>query len=130
EMLLVAGSPALRRSAVDALASQRSPAYLRDLGAYARTLAQRNSLLRAIREEQAGRSELAFWDGALLESGSAIVAERLDLLETLQEPIRAAHAEIAPDEARDARLAVRYETNAPALPGESPRDALARRLGE
>ncbi|TME83567.1 MAG: DNA replication/repair protein RecF [Chloroflexi bacterium] len=130
EMLLVAGSPALRRSALDALASQRSPAYLRDLGTYARTLAQRNSLLRAIREEQASRSELAFWDGSFLETGPAIVAERLALLDALQEPIRAAHAEIAPDEAREARLGIRYETNAPAFPGETPRDALARRLVE
>jgi DNA replication and repair protein RecF len=130
EMLLVAGSPALRRSALDALACQRSPAYLRDLGTYARTLAQRNSLLRAIREEQASREELGFWDATLLDSGSAIVTERLDLLEALQEPIRAAHAEIAPDEARDARLGLRYSTNAPAFPGETPRDALARRLAE
>ncbi len=43
------------------------------------------------------------------------------------EPIRRAHAEIAPDEGR---LTVRYETNAPARPGESVRDALARRLVE
>jgi len=41
-----------------------------------------------------------------------------------------AHAEIAPDEAEAARLAVGYVTNAPALPGESPRDALERRLRE
>ena len=39
-------------------------------------------------------------------------------------------AEIAPDEAAAGRLAVRYETNAPALPGETPRDALRRRLAE
>jgi DNA replication and repair protein RecF len=130
EMLLVAGSPGLRRAALDQLAIQRSAAYARDLSAYGRTLQQRNSLLRAIREEQAGRDELRFWDTSFLDAGGAIVAERLRLLADLADPLARAHAEIAPDEAGAARLEVSYATNAPALPGESPRDALARRLGE
>jgi DNA replication and repair protein RecF len=130
EMLLVVGSPGLRRAAIDQLAAQRSPLYLRDLATYTRTLQQRNSLLRAIREEQAARDELRFWDGTLLDSGAAVVAARLELLRDLGEPLARAHAEIAPDEAARARLTVAYATNAPALPGESPRDALARRLVE
>jgi DNA replication and repair protein RecF len=130
EMLLVVGSPGLRRAALDQLAGQRSPAYARDLASYARTLQQRNSLLRAIREEQAGRDELRFWDGSLLDAGGAIVAERLRVLDDLAEPLARAHAEIAPEEAGVAPLTISYATNAPALAGESPRDALARRLGE
>jgi DNA replication and repair protein RecF len=129
-MLLVVGSPGLRRAAIDQLAAQRGPAYLRDLATYTRTLQQRNSLLRAIREEQATRAELRFWDDTFLESGAAIVDARLRLLGDLATPLAAAHAEIAPDEAGAASLAIRYATNAPALPGESPRDALARRLIE
>jgi DNA replication and repair protein RecF len=93
-------------------------------------LQQRNGLLRAIREEGASRDELRFWDGAFLDAGGAIVGERRRLLEILSDPLAAAHAEIAPDEAAAARLALRLVTNAPALPGESPRDALARRLAE
>ena len=130
EMLLVVGSPGLRRAAIDQLAAQRSSAYLRDLATYSRTLQQRNSLLRAIREEQADRSELRFWDGTFLDAGSAIVDARLRLLDDVALPLAQAHAEIAPDEAAASRLAIRYATNAPALPGESPRDALARRLQE
>ena len=130
EMLLVVGSPGLRRAALDQLATQRSAAYGRDLAAYGRTLQQRNSLLRAIREEQAGRDELRFWDASFLDAGGAIVAERLRLLEDLAGPLARAHAEIAPDEAASTRLAITYATNAAALPGESPRDALVRRLGE
>ena len=49
---------------------------------------------------------------------------------TWRRPLAAAHAEIAPDEAAAAPLLVRYSTNAPTLPGESPRDALERRLAE
>ncbi|HET7472318.1 MAG TPA: DNA replication/repair protein RecF [Candidatus Limnocylindrales bacterium] len=130
EMLLVVGSPGLRRAALDQLASQRSPAYARDLATYGRTLQQRNSLLRAIREEGAGREELRFWDASFLESGSAVVAERHRVLADLARPLERAHAEIAPDEAGVTRLTISYATNAPQLPGESARDALERRLHE
>ena len=130
DMLLIVGSPSLRRAVIDQLAISGSPAYADAFATYARTLQQRNSLLRAIREEGAGRDELRFWDTAFLDSGGAIVAERRRLLATLAGPLAAAHAEIAPDEAAAGRLTLRYETNAPPLPGESPRDALARRLAE
>ena len=130
EMLLIAGSPSLRREALDRLAGQRSPAYVRDLATYGRALQQRNGLLRLIREEQASRSELRFWDATLLDAGAAVVEERHRLLADLDGPLAAAHAEIAPDEAAGGRLAVRYATNAPPHAGEGARNALARRLAE
>jgi DNA replication and repair protein RecF len=86
--------------------------------------------LRAIREEQASRDELRFWDTTFLDAGAAIVGARLRLLADLAAPLAQAHAEIAPEEAAAAKLVVRYATNAPLLPGESPRAALARRLAE
>lgn len=127
EMLLIAGAPGLRRAALDDLAASRSPAYAADLATYSRALQQRNGLLRAIREDQAGRDQLRFWDSALLDAGTAVVEGRLATLEAIAEPLRRAHAEIAPDEGR---LSVRYETNAPRRPGEAIREAFARRLGE
>ena len=130
DMLLVSGSPSLRREAIDALAGQRSMGYLRDLATYGRALQQRNGLLRLIREEQAERAELRFWDAQLLEAGTAVREERHRLLAALAEPLAVAHAEIAPDEAASGRLEVVYTTNAPQQGGESVRDALARRLAE
>lgn len=130
EMLLIAGSPSLRRAVIDQLATAGSPAYADALATYGRTLQQRNGLLRAIREEGASRDELRFWDTAFLDAGAVIVAERRRVLETIAGPLADAHAEIAPDEAAEARLTLSYATNAPPLPGESPRDALARRLVE
>ena len=127
EMLLIAGSPGLRRATLDGLVGGRSPVYAADLATYGRALQQRNSLLRAIREEQATREQLRFWDTAVIESGASVVSARLALLEVIAEPLRAAHREIAPEEGG---LTLRYETNAPARPGESIRDALARRLAE
>ena len=108
----------------------RSPRYADAQTTYTRTLQQRNSLLRAIREEGASRDELRYWDTTFVDSGSEIVTQRLQLLEDLAGPLAAAHAEIAPDEAAASALGTRYVTNAPALPGESARDALVRRLAE
>ncbi len=130
DMLLVTGSPSLRREALDRLAGEQTPAYVRHLAAYGRALQQRNGLLRRIREEQATRAELRFWDGTLLEAGTAVREVRARLLEAIADPLAAAHAEIAPDEAVSGRLMLTYATNAPQDPGESIRDALARRLAE
>jgi DNA replication and repair protein RecF len=130
EMLLVVGSPGLRRSTLDQLAGQRFPGYGSQLATYGRALQQRNSLLRAIREEEADRAQLRYWDEPLLDAGAAVVTDRLRVLDELSEPIAAAHAEIAPNEAARSRLVVRYATNAPAQPGESTHAALSRRLAE
>lgn len=130
DMLLVSGSPSLRRDALDTLAGQHSPVYARDLAAYGRVVQQRNGLLRLIREEQATRGELRFWDTQFIETGSAVRERRQRVLEELAGPLAAAHAEIAPDEALGGALTVTYSTNAPQLGSETVREALARRLAE
>lgn len=127
EMLLVAGPPALRRGAVDTLATARWPAYGRSLSLYGRALAQRNALLRRIREGHSTADQLAQWDVPLLEEGARVVAWRREVLEVLAGPLAAAQAEIAPGEGR---LGLRYETNAPPLAGETPAQTLRRRLTE
>lgn len=127
EMLLVVGSPSLRRAALDLLAGQHEVGYAAQTATYARALQQRNGLLRLIREGEGEREQLRYWDEPFLAAGAAIVASRLRLLDELAEPLAAAHAEIAPGEGR---LGVSYVSNAPLLPGEEPRDALERRLRE
>jgi DNA replication and repair protein RecF len=130
EMLLVVGGPSLRRAALDRLATQVVPAYASELATYQRALQQRNALLRAIREESAGRDQLHYWDDAIVGSGGTIVAARLRMLGELAQPLARAHAEIAPEEAEGGGLRLRYVTNAPAQGNERPADALARRLRE
>ena len=127
EMLLVVGGPALRRGTIDTLASARSPTHARASATYARALQQRNGLLRRIREGEAERDQLPYWDRIVVEEGGVIVAERLALLADLAPAIASAHAEIAPEEGG---LALRYVTNAPAGAAESPADAIRRRLAE
>jgi DNA replication and repair protein RecF len=130
DMLLIVGSPGLRRATIDRLASGLWPAYADALATYGRALQQRNSLLRLIREETASRDELRYWDEPFLAAGAEIVTGRRRLLQDLAAPLAAAHAEIAPDEAAAAALGLRYLTNAEPLPGEEPRATLERRLGE
>ena len=130
EMLLVVGSPSLRRAAIDALGAAMFPTYAENLSTYGRTLQQRNSLLRQIREEQATRDQLRFWDESFIETGGEVVAARHRLLDSLAAPLASAHREIAPEESSSGSLQTRYVTNAPTLLLETPRDALARRLVE
>ena len=95
-------SPARRRSAGRSSTSSRSPARRPTPTPSPRT-AGRSSSATACSGRSArrapSRDELRFWDGAFLDAGGAIVAERRRLLATLAEPLAAAHAEIAPDEA-------------------------------
>ena len=125
EMLLVVGSPSLRRTAIDGLTEPTDRTYAANLATYTRALQQRNSLLRAIREGEGERDQLRLWDEPFLAAGAAIVTSRLRMLERLAEPLARAHAEIAPLEEP---LTVAYVSNAAPMAGEEPRDALARRL--
>lgn len=127
DMLLVVGSPSLRRGFLDDLVSQREPTAAAVLSTYARALTQRNSLLRRLREEVADRSELAYWDDVLCEHGGRILDWRQEALADLAGPLAAAHAEIAPHEVG---LALRYASNVEPRPGEDRGSALRRRLAE
>lgn len=127
DMLLVVGSPALRRATLDMLVTQREPEGAAVLSTYARALQQRNTLLRRVRDGEAAADELSYWDTVIVRDGGRIVAWRHEALASLARPLADAHTEIAPAEGR---LSLRYLTNAPALPGESPDAALRRRLSE
>lgn len=126
-MLLVVGPPGLRRDEIDGLAIQLWPAHRRSLATYGRALAQRNSLLRRIREGQASTDQLPFWDRAIIEEGGGITERRLRVIDELGGPLAEAHLEIAPGEPE---LVLSYVSSAPSHAGESPAAALRRRLAE
>ena len=79
---LVTGPPTLRRRYMDVTISQMDNRYVRLLSQYMKVLAQRNSLLKGIREQ--GRNfgsrsvveELAYWDEELVKHGSYVVLRR------------------------------------------------------
>ena len=130
DMLLVAGSPSLRRATLDQLATTLVHGYANELATYGRALQQRNGLLRAIRDETASRDELRYWDRPFLEAGGAVVAARHALLAQLAGPLAAAHAEIAPGGGRRRSPGHRVRHERAGRAGESARDALERRLAE
>jgi DNA replication and repair protein RecF len=127
DMLLVVGSPGLRRGVLDQLVVQRIPAAAPSLSTYTRALTQRNNLLRRIREEVAAPNELRYWDEVVCVEGGRIVSWRLETLDALAGPLEASHAEIAPAEER---LSLRYLSNASPTADEDPERALRRRLLE
>jgi DNA replication and repair protein RecF len=126
-MLLIMGSPSLRRNLLDALVAQREPTAVAVMSTYARALTQRNSLLRRIREDEADRAELAYWDQVIGESGGRILDWRHETLDAMAGPLAAAHREIAPEESS---LRLVYRSNVEPGPGEGNEAALRRRLRE
>lgn len=127
DMLLIIGSPSLRRNLLDALVAQREPTAAAVMSTYQRTLTQRNSLLRRIREDEADRAELPYWNGVIVDNGARILDWRQEMLAAMAEPIADAHREIAPEETG---LALRYVSNVAPAPAESNEEALRRRLRE
>ena len=125
DMLLVVGSPGLRRNSLDTLIAQSVPASAATMSTYARALTQRNNLLRQVREGTAAPDELHYWDEVVINDGAQIVDWRRAALGQLARPLSAAHQEIAPGEEP---LELRYVTNAEPQPSETTRDALRRRL--
>ncbi len=91
---LVFGPPSARRRYLDLTLSQVDARLFRSLREYNRVLAQRNSLLKAIRERRAGVDELAYWDEGLVTAGAVVVGARGMALERLGALASVAHGEL------------------------------------
>ena len=74
---LVDGSPSIRRRYLDYLLSRIDPQYLRTLQGYEHVMAERNALLRALREGATrDRRQLEAWNQELTALGAALMALR------------------------------------------------------
>jgi DNA replication and repair protein RecF len=81
---LASGPPAGRRTYLDYTAAQVSPGFLSDLKEYRHVLRQRNSLLRAASSGGTlDEAQLEIWGEALVRRGAAVVAGRIEMLETI-----------------------------------------------
>ena len=83
DIRLIDGSPSARRRYIDTLLCQIDLTYCRTLSRYNRTIAQRNALLKQLRERGTRPSELKFWDDQIIELGSALLKRRLSMIATL-----------------------------------------------
>ena len=83
DVSLVAGAPAERRRYLDIALCQIAPSYCRALSEYQKVLAQRNALLRRLRDEGGDPGELAFWDSQMAEHGSVLLHRRAQAIRSL-----------------------------------------------
>ena len=126
---MVYGSPGLRRRYMDILISQVDREYLRAVQRYQRVVIQRNHLLKGIKAGRSRPSDLEFWDGELVKSGSIVVARRRDALDALSEGAARTHATLT-DDGDTLELAYRPSVNldgrhTPEDIGEAMQESLA-----
>ncbi|HEX9988378.1 MAG TPA: DNA replication/repair protein RecF [Chloroflexia bacterium] len=106
---LVSGPPTLRRRYMDITISQMDHRYLRLLSHYMKVLAQRNSLLKSLKEQ--GRAagsrgvaeEIAYWDDELVTHGAYVVLRREVFATRLSSRAEATHHLLAGTEAANGK---------------------------
>lgn len=82
---MIEGSPYLRRGWLDEMLSQAVKGYERSLQSYNKALKRRNKILEAIREGEASRYQLTFWDGLLIKHGQVLVEKREEVVNYVNE---------------------------------------------
>jgi DNA replication and repair protein RecF len=73
---LVAGAPGERRRYLDIALCQVAHTYCRALGEYNRAMAQRNALLKRLRDEGGDPAQVDFWDERMADQGSVLLHQR------------------------------------------------------
>lgn len=102
DLALVKGDPGERRRFLDELITARSPRMAGVRSDYERVLKQRNTLLKsaAMARRHGGRSmdmsTLDVWDQHLAQVAAELLAQRLDLIATLQPMTDKAYEQLAP----------------------------------
>lgn len=107
DLNIVKTGPSARRKYLDREMIQLFPAYFFSLLQYQKILAQRNNLLKEIREKKNKQEMLDIWDVQLTEHGSKIIKKRLDVLKKLAPLARLVHRKITDGEEE---LDLCYET--------------------
>ena len=95
---LISGAPSSRRRYIDITLSQVDRDYVAARSRLERVIAQRNHLLKRIREGHARADELAFWDAELARDGGYLFAVRGAALSELAALAAQAHTSLAPAE--------------------------------
>lgn len=128
DLALVKGDPGERRRFLDELITARSPRMAGVRSDYDRVLKQRNTLLKtaALARRHGGRqmdlSTLDVWDQHLARAGAELLAQRLDLIATLQPLADKAYEQLAPG---GGPLALEYRGSAgEAMAGAATREEL------
>lgn len=106
DLQLVKGEPSLRRRFFDMQISQTDPIYYDLLVKYNRVLAQRNKLLKDIRDNDGSLEQLVPWDGEFIRLACAIVQKRLAALKKLQNIASSIYSSLASSKEE---MTIKYE---------------------
>jgi len=85
DLELITHSPSHRRNYLNAVLIQTDASYHKHLIAYDHALRQRNALLEAILEGTQSRSQLLFWNQALIEHGQYMTKARRTFIDFINE---------------------------------------------
>lgn len=95
DMELVKGAPSGRRRYLDVMLMQVDRRYARALSRYNKVLAQRNALLKRIRDGSGQRDELAYWDDELAREGATLLVGRAGAMAQLSGAATGAHGRLS-----------------------------------
>ncbi len=95
DLYLIKGAPAGRRKFLDTEISQATPAYYALLNQYNRVVAQRNVLLKKIKERKAKVDLLELWNQQLAQLAAKIINQRLIALKKLNMLANLMHRKIS-----------------------------------
>lgn len=116
DLLLISGSPARRRDALDHMIGFLSVSYKQSLGRYERALQQRNNLLKQRIDPTALKDQLFVWDVMLAETGQYIIEERTKFFIAINERLPVFYDQIA---GSDDRVEIIYQSTLPPEPTSS-----------
>lgn len=85
DLALISGTPSRRRKYLDNVLSQVDRQYYRSLLSYEKGLRRRNKLLDLIRDGEANRSGLMFWDQLLIKEGNVLTEKRQEFIDYINE---------------------------------------------
>ena len=97
DMVLVEGAPRERRRFLDATISQVDSNYANAVREYAKVIAQRNALLKNMRDRMDAADQLEYWDESLCVQGATIIARRARALEEIEHYASVVHKELTSD---------------------------------
>ncbi|MGC5568241.1 DNA replication/repair protein RecF [Streptomyces sp. FR-108] len=122
DLALIKGDPGERRRFLDEMITARSPRMAGVRSDYDRVLKQRNTLLKsaALARRHGGRttdlSTLDVWDQHLARVGAELLAQRLDLVATLQPLTDKAYEQLAPG---GGPVSLEYRPSSPGITGHA-----------
>lgn len=85
DIRIIKDAPSDRRDFLDGLLSTLRPSYARAAAEYAKAVAQRNQLLRRIRDGFSSEKTLSTWDAKVIELGTSVLEIRARAVEPLSE---------------------------------------------